>query len=171
LLRRLPLLLIVAFCLAPASASAQAGRCQAPPGTSAIDQYCEVVPDGTGGSSTSGPGPKTPGLSRAAQAALSRQGADGSAVVSLAGGGSSAPARSSAGGQSPSQEKDQDPRPAGDHDVSGSGESRKGVLRAAASSASQETQRIGGAFIIVLLVALIAMGAWGWLRFRRSSVA
>jgi hypothetical protein len=55
-------------------------------------------------------------------------------------------------------------------DSSQSSESRNGVLRAAASSASQETQRIGGLFIVVLLLAIIAMGGWGWVRFRRSSV-
>jgi cobalamin biosynthesis Mg chelatase CobN len=162
--------LIVVFGFAVSAAPAPAATCQAPPGTSAIDQYCEVVPDGAGGSSTGGgSGPNTPGLSRGSEAALSRHGADGQGVVALA----ESTARSSAGSASAGSQKQsrrgKTPQSLlSERKHASSVESRNGVLQAAASSASQEASRAGGAFIVVLLAAIVAMVGWGWMRFRQT---
>jgi hypothetical protein len=164
-------MLIVVLGLVVVAAPAQGATCQAPPGTSAIDQYCEVVPDGAGGSLASGGGPKTPGLSEESESALTREGADGQAIVELAqatSGQGVAPT-----GPNEDHHPDRDQKRVGAQtkkDVSQSTASRNGVLQATASSASQETERVGGLFIIVILLAVVAMGGWGWLRFRRSSV-
>jgi hypothetical protein len=157
------LILVLWSALAVSAPPAQAATCQAPPGTSAIDQYCEVVPDGTGGSSTGGAGPRTPGLADKTEAALARAGGDGRAIVELAKSTSARKVSSTGSGERRRPDTEPD-------DTSQSTENRNGVLQAAASSASAEAERVGGLFVVVLLLAIIAMGGWGWLRFRRASV-
>lgn len=48
MLRRLLLVLAVSTMLGPAAGTALAQKCEAPPGTAAVDQYCEVIPDERG---------------------------------------------------------------------------------------------------------------------------
>ncbi len=68
MLRRLVSLLVLAAALGPAAGPAHAQRCEAPPGTAAVDQYCETIPEERGStpsaryaeSGTQGAEPQTP---------------------------------------------------------------------------------------------------------------
>jgi len=75
-----PALAVFAFLL-PASASAAPVNCQAPAGTSGIDQYCEVLP-GAGGSG-SDHHKKKKHVSEQVQQKLQSQGSDGAAILQL----------------------------------------------------------------------------------------
>jgi hypothetical protein len=164
---RLPILVAFAAALLLPVPAATAQSCVAPPGTSAIDQYCEVVPNGTGGSSgvpgsgiPGSGGPSTPGVSRPTATALARAGADGRAVADLAGGAQSGRRARRTPATSTTGSPDRSTSPA----VSSN------VLEAAARSATDQSARVGTAFAVTLLASLLAMAGWGWLRFRRSSV-
>jgi cobalamin biosynthesis Mg chelatase CobN len=67
--------------LIPASASAAPVNCQAPAGTSGIDQYCEVLP-GAGGSGSNHHKTKKH-VSSQVQQKLQSQGSDGAAILQL----------------------------------------------------------------------------------------
>lgn len=72
--------LVVFALLLPASASAAPVNCQAPAGTSGIDQYCEVLP-GAGGSGSNHH--KKKHVSTQVQQKLQSQGSDGAAILQL----------------------------------------------------------------------------------------
>jgi hypothetical protein len=73
--------------LAFVAPSAMAESCNAPPGTSGIDQYCETIPTPGhgGGSHHKGDGSKTRHLSPATTQTLKQSGASGAAVLALTG--------------------------------------------------------------------------------------
>jgi hypothetical protein len=77
----------------PASALAVTGpTCQAPPGLSGLDQYCESVPapgGGSGGSRTHKP--KSTQIPKQTAQALEKQGAAGQAVLALTGSSATPP--------------------------------------------------------------------------------
>jgi hypothetical protein len=73
--RLLPILLLVL--LAPAS-QARAQDCIAPPGTAAVDEYCETVPEATGERGSPAP-PRN--VSPSTLAALRAQGEDGARLA------------------------------------------------------------------------------------------
>jgi hypothetical protein len=73
--------LVVFALLLPASASAAPVNCQAPAGTSGIDQYCEVLP-GAGGSGSNHHKNKKH-VSSQVQQKLQSQGGDGAAILQL----------------------------------------------------------------------------------------
>jgi len=155
--------LAAAIVLAP-SASAQS-RCVAPPGSSAVDQYCEVVPDGTGGrSGDGGGGGGGGGVSGKTAKQLEQAGAAGAAVLELSGGkakkpnkkdGASGGSNAGSGSGSASALPDTDP-----------GTKSTNVIEAAATSAS-DSARVGSGFIWVLLAGIAAVGGWGWISYRR----
>jgi hypothetical protein len=63
--------------------AATAQKCQAPPGTSGIDQYCESIP-GTSGDRGTGDRPDSgPPIPRSTRAVLERRGAAGRGILSL----------------------------------------------------------------------------------------
>jgi len=153
---RLCLLLAGAALLTlPSAASAQ--TCQAPPGTAAIDQYCESIPGATGDRGTPGPGggrggtgapggrPGTPAggpagapLSPSAREALREAGPAGQGVLALveserrAGGGAGVGAGDgrAAGGGGPAGERT--PGAAGGRAAEGSGSGGGGAPPVAA---------------------------------------
>src|SRR3954452_23860395 len=85
----------------PLPAQAAPANCQAPPGTSGIDQYCETVPAASGDQGTRGGGGSSGGhsggqsgrvggsVSRQTAAALRNSGTVGQAVLGLSTGSSS----------------------------------------------------------------------------------
>lgn len=75
-------LLACALVAQPAGASSSSTTCQAPPGTSAIDQYCEALP-APGGNSGHHKKHSHP-VSNSTTKALEQQGAAGKAVLNLA---------------------------------------------------------------------------------------
>lgn len=166
--------LLLAAVAAP-SALAQS-RCVAPPGSSAVDEYCEVVPDGTGGTGGGGsPGGSSGagGVPGGAASQLERSGPTGDAVLSLAGGrresqresNKDETKRKDGGARATKPRPDQAQLPDQDQ-----GRSGNNVVEAAAASTSEAT-RVGSGFIWVLLASVVAVGGWGWIAYRRRTRA
>src|SRR4051794_2623443 len=78
-------LVLVALAAAITAAPASAQSCKAPPGMSAIDQYCEAIPSpgGERGNTDSDRGGVP--IPAAASRALERRGTDGKAILALVG--------------------------------------------------------------------------------------
>jgi len=76
-------LLTATFALAPPAAAANPPRVLAPPGNSAISQYLEVVPTGTGASAPRPPGTSGGILTTHQRSQLDRYGAPGQALAAL----------------------------------------------------------------------------------------
>jgi hypothetical protein len=74
---------LIAFAATASPAMAASGSCQAPPGTSAIDQYCEALPSpgGTGGNHKH---KRSHHVNNTTSQELKKQGAAGQAVLNLA---------------------------------------------------------------------------------------
>jgi hypothetical protein len=145
--------------LVPAVAAAQ--RCQAPPGTAGIDQYCETIP-GAGGNqnpddAAGGSGGRAgEGLPRRARGALSRAGRDGAGVLRLT-------------GEAPAGKSRKGTPPAGEGVASSQGGSSgtpSGDPLSAVRSAAESGATLSAALPLVLLgLALLAL-AVGWTRYR-----
>lgn len=164
--RLLPILLALAA-LATWSAPAQAQNCEAPPGSAAVDQYCEAIPEGGGSQSgndfqreraTSGSG-TTEGDATALPAGtateLEAAGQDGEAIAKLAAGGTTG----TTSGGSADASGDVAGATASSEDVSGS------PLKAV--SASVQNGPVAGSLLIwALLGSAFAVLALGWIRYR-----
>ena len=121
--------------------------CVAPPGNSAVEQYCEAVPSAGGGSK-----PKAShGVDGATAQRLSRAGKDGAAVLKLA---KSAPKPSKAKADGTTSSGQARPVPAGD------------PLRAVKSSISGG-DTVGSGFIWALVAVAAAAVGLGWIGLRR----
>lgn len=164
---------------APSTAFGQ--NCQGRPGASAVEQYCEAIPDATGepvqpssersDSASAG----TPAVGRSTGDDLMAAGKDGKAVLALAGGASASRGgsgardvereskSSAAGARTPSERG----AVAG---VSAASEPSASPLRAVSASV-QSGRTVGGEFLWVLAALTLIGLAAGWLRFRahRSS--
>lgn len=164
--RLLPILLALAA-LAMWSAPAQAQNCEAPPGSAAVDQYCEAIPEGGGSQSgndfqreraTSGSG-ATEGDATAVPAGtateLKAAGQDGEAIAKLAAGSTTG---TSSGGSADAS-----------GDVAGATASSEHVSGSPlkAVSASVQNGPVAGSLLIwALLGSTFAVLALGWIRYR-----
>jgi len=74
----------IVFALLPSAASASADNCNAPPGTSGIDQYCEVLPGAGGTNGTHHKKKAATHVSPQVTQDLQRQGSAGAAILQLA---------------------------------------------------------------------------------------
>ena len=175
---RLVIALLASLLAVTAAPAAHAQGCEAPPGSAAVEQYCEAIPEGdgsqsgnnfqreasesaAGGGSTNGQsGGESTALSAEAAQALQSSGADGEAVAELA--------RASGGGQTgtPSDStNDETGEVAGT--VAESDEASGSPLKAV--SASVENGPVAGSLMIwALLGATLVVLALGWMRFRRT---
>lgn len=144
--------LVALITLAAAPAGARADTCAAPPGTAAIEQYCENIPTPagkTGGHSGGG------GSSSSIPAATAQRLAAGGAGALLAvPGGSPRESKHSQAGRQP-RERTRTPAPSGS------------PLDAIGSSLSNGGDSVGGGLVWVLLAITLALGGAAWLRFRR----
>lgn len=152
---------------AVAPASAQSG-CTGQAGTSAIEQYCEAVPNGDG-SRTKSTSKSDRGTSKSTSQSLQSAGPDGAAVAALAGGtgggsggtggsGSSDNSKSAAGGELAVKSER----------VSGPDDPGSNPLNAATQAASSGP--IAGKAVTWGLVGLTGLGALGALLLRRRSL-
>ena len=73
----------IVFALLPSGASATADNCNAPPGTSGIDQYCEVLPGAGGTNGTHHKKKPATHVSPQVTKDLQRQGSAGAAILQL----------------------------------------------------------------------------------------
>lgn len=168
-MRRLTLLLIALLALAPTQAHAQ--RCEAPPGTSAVDQYCEAIPDADGTQSAQDARSQTASPSQSLDAeserALEAEGADGQAVLGIvARSGSAAP-------DTPNSDGDKQPSGGGDNAsndgarpeavpaVDGEEEPSANPLRAVTAAVTDgDLMGQGFAWLLVALTVVTLGGRW-----------
>jgi hypothetical protein len=161
-------LLLSTLLLLAVAAPATAGTsdCVAPPGTAAIEEYCETVPSATG---DKGGGIRSAQpLDRSTRAALRAQGADGQALAGLLrSDGSSAPG-GSAGSKGSKASKG---ARAGSTGTNGGGagatqDEPSGNPLHAVTSAVEAGPTLGGGFAWALLGITALMIAAGWIRLR-----
>lgn len=155
---RLSLAVLVLLLALPSTAAAQ--RCQAPQGTSAVDEYCETVP-GARGDEDPGRGGAGSGISDSTAGALASRGAAGQALARSLG--------------SPTDAK---PRHHG-RKVGRSDKQPVGVAAApdlpsanpfgAVTRAVGGDTTIGGPFILALLAVVLLILGSGWIGYRRST--
>ena len=165
----------------PLPAQAAPVNCQAPPGTSGIDQYCETVPtaggdQGTsggsgGGSSGSGHSGGHVGgsVSRRTATALRDSGATGKAILGLS------TASGSTQGSSSGAAKGQTGAAGQKHGTAQASQGNQSKAPAARSDNPLEAIRsavtagtsAGPGFVWILVVLGAIMAGIGWLRYRR----
>jgi hypothetical protein len=166
------LALLAATLLIAAPAQAARSTCVGSPGTSAVDEYCEVVPDGTGGRGAGGGVGKLPPktakqLEAAGPAGATIQGlvdGDDGVTPSSRTGGNAKDKASGSGGRT-SSNKAQPNEVLVDQDV---GASDHNIFEAAAASTGEAT-RMGPGFVWFVLAAVLAVGAWGWFSRRQRT--
>ena len=141
---------------APASA---AQKCVAPPGTAAIEQYCETIPAAGGETgSDDDPGATRPiGDETLGQIQAA---AGDEAVRAIAGPQATAPSNA----KKPSHRTN--PKPAGRSTAPAHVDSNP--LDAVASAASSGTE-VGGPLVYILLALTLVLASAAWMRFRRSN--
>jgi len=145
----------VAALLVPAGvASAAPQRCEAPPGTAGIDQYCETLPGATG-DRESGAGPRAGrSLDPRTSRALEQAGQDGKGVLALPASGRGEGAGSGEGSAPAKQAVRKEP---------------SGSPIGAIGSAIESGSTAGKGFIWLLLATGVGMAGIAWLRYRRGS--
>jgi hypothetical protein len=152
---------LLALCVAPPGAVAATGQpCQAPPGTSAIDQYCEVVPNSSGPGTHAGAAPDGGGTGGqvggaagpSTRRALEAAGVDGKALLQVP---TPAPKRA-----------------AGSREAGGVGGSTEALSRPAANplsavaSAASSGETLNRGFTWAALALSLGILGAGWLRYR-----
>lgn len=175
-----------------APAGVQAAGCQGAPGTSALEQYCEAIPDAAGGrqnpgrstGSSNGSGSSSnsgAGVSSSTAAKLSGAGADGAAVEQLAGGVKKSTAKSSSSKSSKMSDDSADGSgvaAAGGSGGPGGGAAAAGAVSAPADPSNSPlkaaTKAVGGGptvggGLVWGLLAMTAIGAIGAVVLRRHN--
>lgn len=166
-IHRFAVLVVIAgvFCL-PAGAIGQTS-CEAPPGTSAIDQYCETIPRADGPRGAGDPGAtRTPRpLPASTLRALRGGDADARALADTLAG----PAGEGSDGDGGGQGRSNAPKVAGLDAPSAEDPSTNpfSALKASVGSGGS----IGGGFIWTLIAIALLMFSLAWLRFRRAETS
>jgi hypothetical protein len=143
----LVILAVAAGFVVPHTAAAQ--RCVAPPGTAAVDQYCETVPTAEGDRGSADPPPAK--LAPETVAALNRT-PDGQALAQVLG-------QDAATGKARNKRVPAvTPAPASDP-------------FSAITQAIGDGSTIGTGFIIALIIIALLMAGWGWVAYRRRSAS
>lgn len=160
--------------------------CQAPPGRSGLDQYCETLPGATGDRNPGSGGGSGGDVGPSTRRRLERSGAEGQALLGLIGRASDGEEGSGAGGGKSSREQSTDgrgkssrERSAADRD--GGGKSSRGSsgsgnekaadeppndVLSAVRSAADSGASAGPLFIWVLVAVAVAIAAIAWIRYR-----
>jgi hypothetical protein len=157
--------LLLAAVLVP---SAAAENCDAPPGTAAVDQYCENVPSASGPGSDSGsiPGPK---VRRTVTRALQRSGDAGAQLDRFLG------AKSSQSDARSARRAARHPIASGDtEDLRPPSHGRSPAHSStdplsAVQSAVSAGADVGSGFVWLLLALGLVITGAAWLRYRRGS--
>ncbi len=162
---RLLLILLPAILLAASPAAAQQ-ECTAPPGTAAVDQYCENVPSASGnsGGSDGSSGATAP---RSTVRALNRSGESGKELNRFLGEDvASARGRTKTqhGSTHASDRKPSKSAPAGAAPTQPSS-NPLGAVQSAVNSGTT----VGGGFIWALVLLTLLIAGVAWMRFRRRS--
>jgi hypothetical protein len=147
------------FVLVFDAAPVQARRCQAPPGTSAVDQYCETFPTVSGSRESGQLGGKRLGqtLAHSTGAAFAHAGPDGRALQSLPARSRIARSRSKSTASSAAARGSAAPGPA----------PPSNPVQATLSAARSATA-IGSGFIVIVMGTALALVGAACIRHRRS---
>jgi hypothetical protein len=151
--------------------------CQAPPGRSGLDQYCESVPGATGDSGPGAGGDTGRDLSPSTRQRLERSGAAGQALLGAIGGPSGGEKESAAegdgGGRATREESaaDSDGGGKSSRGSSGSGNEKaadepSNDVLSAVRSAADSGASTGPVFIWVLVAVAVAIAGIAWIRYR-----
>jgi len=156
---------VVGLLAMPAGASAQS--CEAPPGTGAVDQYCETIPRADGDEGASNPG-----------STRSRDPLPASTRRALRSGGSEAQALGELLEGPPGERRRGDAGRRGAEDGRGGAglsptteEPSSDPFSALTASLGQGGETVGGAFVWILVALALLMLSLAWLRFRRRGNA
>lgn len=169
---------LLALVATAAPAAAQEQRCEAPPGRSGIEQYCEALPQA--GGPQSGGQDESGGVDRGTANRLRSAGPDGSAVLSLSGGESGNAGSGSGSGSSDDAGNGGAQSGGGGADRSGDGsgagaaeavevDEPSGSLLSALKSSVEDGPTLSNAFAWLLIAIAIGCFALGWIRWRRGS--
>lgn len=149
-------------------ANAAAAGCKAPQGTSAVDQYCEVIPGSKGDSAPGQPGSgggagSNGSISDRSAAALAAQGKDGQALArSLGKDPASASVRAASGSKRVKQAPDT---------TTGAPVPKVPASNpfTAATRAVTGTSTVGGSFFLVFFAVVLLVLGSAWVGWRRGS--
>lgn len=179
LIMRPALVALMLAALLASAPSALAQQCTGRPGASAIQQYCEAIPDASGdarrpsGSSSSGSsGSGQPSVPSSARSQLEQEGDDGQAIIGLtsgSGGPSEGASEGGSAGSSTSGGPSSTPSASAAEPVSSTTAAKVaegGVLGAVSSSVSNGAT-VGDGFAGILVAMAILTGAFGWILLRR----
>jgi hypothetical protein len=155
----LGLLLFVSLAPSAMAAGAQASNCQAPPGTSGIDQYCESLPSAGSGHHN---GSQTH-VSDKTKQALEKQGSTGAAVLELAGSKKSTGSKESAGKETRSGHGSAGGTASTPSTAPAPGDSPLPALKTAVENGSSA----GPAYVWVLVGVGVLLSGLAWIAYRR----
>jgi hypothetical protein len=164
---RLLLLVLAAMLVTAGPAAAQ--RCNAPPGTAAVDQYCENVPSATGNGGGSGGSDGSSGATapRSTVRALDRAGESGQELKRFLG-EDVASAQGQSGKKRLSERaadrKTQKPEPTGKAPAQPSS-NPLGAVQSAVNSGTT----VGSGFTWLLVSLTLLIAGIAWMRYRRGS--
>jgi hypothetical protein len=153
------LMCALAFLALPAGASAR--ECKAPPGTAAVDQYCETIPSAGGEAGSGTPESRTAVGVPGETARELQESPEGRALLQLV----DEEARGK-GGNGASRERDEAQSDIGG--LSASSEPSDNPLNAI-RAAVESGDTVGTGFIVLLLAVTLIISALGWARYRRNS--
>jgi hypothetical protein len=168
---------VALLCLMLAEPALGQRDCQAPPGRSGLDQYCESLPGATGDRGPGAGGGSGRDVSPSTRQRLERSGAAGQALLGLIGGASVREEESAAdgdgGGRSSREESAADGDRGGKWSRASSGNGNEKAadepsndLLSAVRSAADSGASAGPAFIWVLVAVAVALAGIAWIRYR-----
>lgn len=165
---------LLALLATAAPAAAQEQRCEAPPGRSGIEQYCEALPQA--GGSQGGGQDESGGVDRGTANRLRSAGDDGSAVLSLSGGesGNAGSGSSDGAGNGGAQSGGGGAERSGNGSGAGVGEpvevdEPSGSLLSALTSSVEDGPTLSNAFAWLLIAIAVGCFTLAWIRWRRGS--
>jgi hypothetical protein len=168
---------LLALLATAAPVAAQEQRCEAPPGRSGIEQYCESLPQA--GGPEGGGRDESSGVDRGTADRLRSAGPDGSAVLSLSGGeDGNADSGSGAGNGGAQSGGGGAQSGGGDRARNGSGagaaepvdvDEPSGSILSALKSSVEEGPTLSDAFAWLLIAIAIGCFTLAWIRWRRGS--
>jgi hypothetical protein len=153
--------LLLALTATPAAA---AGRCVAPPGTGAVDEYCETVPTDHGNRGSGDTGSNGPAISDKTITQLAASGTDGQELAQAI--GADPTKLAAAVGAKAKRPHGSKVVPAVAVPDAPSSNPLNAVREAVGGNST-----IGSGFIIALIVIVLLMAGWGWIAFRRRPTA
>ena len=177
---------VALLCLILAEPAFGQRDCQAPPGRSGLDQYCETLPGATGDRSPGSGGGTGRDVSPSTRQRLERSGAAGQALLGLTGRARDGEEGAGAGGGNSSREESADGggksrRERSAADGNGGGKSSRGSpgsgnenaadepsndVLSAVRSAADSGGSAGPVFIWILVAVAVAIAGIAWIRYR-----